>query len=108
MVVQAGAARRMLGVSPGDARAALAAIEASGRTAMTELRHLLGLLAPSGEPRTAAADDGALRPQPGLAEVAALVAQVRPAGVPVQLSVTGCARYATQGRVLGGARGPPK
>jgi signal transduction histidine kinase len=49
MVVQAGAARRVLDSMPGDAREALLAVEASGRTAMTELRHLLGLLAPAGE-----------------------------------------------------------
>ncbi len=104
MVVQAGAARRVLDMSPGDARAALAAIEASGRTAMTELRHLLGLLAPSGEPCTAGADDGALRPQPGLAEVPALVARVRAAGKPVQLSVTGESRDLPQGLDLAGYR----
>jgi signal transduction histidine kinase len=82
MVVQAGAARRVLDSSPGDAREALLAVEASGRTAMTELRHLLGLLAPS-------AEDAALLPQPDLGQVGSLVARVRAAGLPVELSITG-------------------
>ncbi len=101
MVVQAGAARRVLDSSPGDAREALLAVEASGRTAMTELRHLLGLLAPSGEGHGDAGDaaeaaealvpgevDGAaLAPQPGVARIPALLSRVCAAGMPVKLSV---------------------
>jgi signal transduction histidine kinase len=107
MVVQAGAARRVLDSSPGDAREALLAVEASGRTAMTELRHLLGLLAPTeptGEPGAVGADDGALRPQPGLAGVPALIDRVRAAGLEAELSVTGTRRDLPQGLDLAGYR----
>jgi len=82
MVVQAGAARSVLGSSPGEAEKALLAVEASGRTAMTELRNLLGLLNPS-------AEDVALAPQPGLGELDALIGRVSAAGLPVQLQVSG-------------------
>jgi signal transduction histidine kinase len=81
MVVQAGAARQVLDSSSAEAREALLAVEASGRTAMTELRHLLGLLCPDG--------DEILRPQPGLGQLRSLVARVRAAGLPVELSGTG-------------------
>jgi signal transduction histidine kinase len=105
MVVQAGAGRRVLDSSPGDAREALLAIEASGRTAMTELRHLLGLLAPSNAPELDAHEDqGALRPQPGLDEVPALVDRVRSAGLAVQLRVTGTQRGLSQGPDLAAYR----
>jgi signal transduction histidine kinase len=93
MIVQAGAARQVLGESPDQARAALLAVESSGRAAMAELRHLLGLLSPhdpAGE--TAARQPGAdpeLRPQPGLARLVALVDRVRAAGLPVELDVSG-------------------
>jgi signal transduction histidine kinase len=105
MVVQAGAGRRVLDRSPGDAREAMLAIEASGRTAMTELRHLLGLLAPSAGPEPdAPADQGALRPQPGLDEIPALAAGVQAAGLPVELSVTGAKRGLPPGADLAAYR----
>ena len=87
MVVQAGAARRVLDSSPGDAREALLAVEANGRTAMAELRNLLGLLAPSGEAEPGDACDAALTPQPGVARIPALLDRVREIGMPVELSV---------------------
>jgi signal transduction histidine kinase len=96
MVVQAGAARRVLGSSPDQAREAfwvqtaieaLLAVEASGRTAMGELRHLLGLLAPSGEAPDG--DDATLVPQPDVGQVRSLVERVRAAGLPVELTITG-------------------
>jgi signal transduction histidine kinase len=123
MVVQAGAGRRVLDTSPAVARDAMIAIEASGRTAMTELRHLLGLLAPPAgpelEPSAAAAasgpadmpdavgavaDQGGLRPQPGLEDVPALVGRVRATGLPVELSVTGTKRDLAQGPDLAAYR----
>jgi signal transduction histidine kinase len=108
MVVQAGAGRRVLDSSPADAREAMLAIEASGRTAMTELRHLLGLLAPSGalvpDPSGTPDDPGVLRPQPGLDDVPSLVARVSAAGLPVELSVTGDRRALPPGPDLAGYR----
>jgi len=86
MIVQAGAARQVLANSPAEAREALLAVESSGRAAMTELRHLLGLLSP-GQDKAASggaqADD--LRPQPGLGQIEALIGRVRAAGLPVEL-----------------------
>jgi signal transduction histidine kinase len=83
MLVQAGAARKVLVSLPGEAAEALLAVEASGRTAIAELRNLLGLLSPAGD------SDAALRPQPGLSDLDALIDQVSAAGLPVEVRVCG-------------------
>src|SRR5215472_13098220 len=92
MIVQAGAARQVLADAPGEARAALLAVESSGREAMAELRHLLGLLSPSPPPTDGAGADAGgtpagqeLRPQPGLGQLQALIDRVAAAGLPVEL-----------------------
>jgi signal transduction histidine kinase len=99
MVVQAGAARRVLDSSTSDAREALLAIEDGGRNAMTELRHLLSLLAPD-----LASSDEVLPPQPGLDLVPELVGGVGAAGLPVSLSVAGTRRELPPGLDLAAYR----
>jgi signal transduction histidine kinase len=81
MVVQAGAERRVLEHANGSTREVLETIEQIGRSALTEMRRLLGMLRSD-------ADDP-LAPQPGLDDLPTLVGQVREAGLPVELSVDG-------------------
>jgi signal transduction histidine kinase len=88
MVIQAGAARKVMATAPGKAQEALLAVESGGRAAMTELRHVMGLLTMNGDnPDQSPSED--LAPPPGLHQVAALAARVRDTGVPVELVVTG-------------------
>jgi signal transduction histidine kinase len=88
MVIQAGAARKVMDAAPDRAREALLAVEAGGRTAMAELRHVMGLLTMTGDGSDPAATAD-LAPQPGLGQVAALTDRIRDTGVPVELTVTG-------------------
>jgi signal transduction histidine kinase len=80
MVVQAGAARRVAASDQASARAAMAAVESAGRTALSEMRRMLEVLR---------ADEPDLEPEPSLAQVESLVARVRAAGLPVDLRVEG-------------------
>ncbi len=108
MVVQAGAARRVLDDAPDDAREAMLAVESSGRAAMTELRHLLGLLGPPGAadsaPATIAGTTQALSPQPGLGQLRSLMDPVAAAGLPVELHVSGKQRELPPGLDLAAFR----
>jgi signal transduction histidine kinase len=85
IVVQAGAAARVLHGEQPDVRNALEVIAATGRETVDEMRTLLGVLR---------SDDGpsALKPQPGLADLEQLVSGVREAGLPVTLRIEGAPR----------------
>ncbi len=79
MTVQAGAAQAVATVDPEGARQAMAAVEQAGRQALDELRHLLGVLRPETE-------RGGLGPQPGLADLPQLIAQVSTAGLDIEVT----------------------
>ena len=87
MVIQAGAARQAVRVLPDEAAKALVEVEASGRDAMTELRHMLGLL-------TLSTDDGVddLVPQPGMNQLNTLIDRVTFAGLTVEVTIDGTPR----------------
>jgi signal transduction histidine kinase len=82
MVLQVGAVRHNLpdGLD-GDADA-LRGVERTGRTALVEMRRLLGAMRRNG-------DELELAPQPGLDELDSLLAEVARAGLPVRLHVDG-------------------
>ncbi|MEO8541634.1 MAG: histidine kinase [bacterium] len=85
MVVQAGAARRVLHTAPAQAEQSLLAVEATGRQSLAEMRRLLGVLRTDSDSLT-------LAPQPGLGRVDDLVERVRGAGLPVELHSEGESR----------------
>src|SRR5438105_472449 len=79
MVVQAAAGSDVFDSSPARAREALRSIETTGRSALAELRRLLGVVREGAE----------YEPQPGLDRLDALLDRVRAAGLEVRLSVEG-------------------
>jgi signal transduction histidine kinase len=83
IAVQSGVGAHVLDSQPEEARKALAAVEATSRQALVEMRRLLGVLRQEAEPR------GSLAPAPGLAELEALAAEVARAGVRVEVRIEG-------------------
>jgi signal transduction histidine kinase len=84
MVVQADGASYALDADPGRAREALAAISATGRQALAEMRRLLGVLRREEEGGTSER-----APQPGIGELGELLDKARGAGLPVSFTVEG-------------------
>lgn len=82
MVLQVGAVRHRMPVSAAADREALGNVELAGRTALAEMRHLLGALREDG-------DRLELAPNRGLDDIEALAGDVRAAGLEVRLHRAG-------------------
>nr|WP_310376787.1 sensor histidine kinase [Catenuloplanes atrovinosus] len=82
MGVQAGAARRVLDKDAGKARTALAAVEQEARTAVDELRRMLGVL-------RATDAEGPVPPVHGIDDLPALLESSRQAGLTIDHGVYG-------------------
>jgi signal transduction histidine kinase len=96
VVLQAGAAERVLERDPARAREVLDSIRVTGQEAIAEMRTLLGLL--DGAP------SGSREPQPSLADLDGLVARMRDAGLSVDLAVQGEPRLLPAGVELSAFR----
>lgn len=82
MVVQAGAAERLIDSDPQRSRALMSDIRSSGRETLTSMRRLIGML-------RAADDPDGIAPQPRLHQLREIVATARAAGVSVEMAVEG-------------------
>ena len=83
ITVQAGFGHLVIDDKPAEARAALGAIEITGRETLAEMRRLLGVL------REEDPDRVPLAPAPGLADLDRLLEQTSMAGVRADLQVSG-------------------
>jgi signal transduction histidine kinase len=84
MTIQSEAAAS--GMAPGSkAAGAMRAAAESGRTAMTELRRMLGVLRSA----DGTSGGGEIAPQPGLDDVFGLVDEIRATGTPIDVEVEG-------------------
>jgi signal transduction histidine kinase len=80
IALQAQVGAHVIDEDPDEARAALVAVSQTSRSALGEVKRILGALRTDGE---------GYRPQPGLDDLEDLAAELRAAGVPVELRMTG-------------------
>ena len=80
VVIQAQGAQRVADFDPARAKTAMADVERISRTALEEMRRMLGLLR-SGEPAAAPLPDGTYVPSAGLADIEILAERLRRVGL---------------------------
>ncbi|WP_235006126.1 sensor histidine kinase [Nocardiopsis sp. JB363] len=97
MVVQAEGATYAIDQDPARAKNALGTIAATGRSALAEVREILGVLREGG-------DEEEYAPRPGLEQVEQVVERVREAGLPVEFTVDGPRRGLSAGVELAAYR----
>jgi len=88
VVVQAGAAERMLDTDPGAARQALVDIARTGRSSLADIRQVLGRLREDEPPESSVVSPAPVSPapvSPSLGDLPALVARVEAAGLSIRL-----------------------
>lgn len=81
MVVMADAAASTVEAEPERARSAMLTVRDTGRTALAEMRRMLGVLRDD--------EPGSRAPQPGINQLEQLVEEARTAGLPVGLTMEG-------------------
>ncbi|MFJ8744348.1 sensor histidine kinase [Embleya sp. NPDC127516] len=84
MYLMSGGARATLDRDPETAKGALFTLEQSGRTALGEMRQLLGVLRSTDAPEEAPSE-----PQPGMREIDRLIVESRAAGLPIDYEEIG-------------------
>ena len=104
VVVQAGAARRLLNRNPTQAGEALTTIEETGRESLQEMRRILGVLRTNGADGTGTTTDPKLAPAPSLADIGPLAEHCARAGLPVEVEVGGEVRKLAPGLELSAYR----
>jgi signal transduction histidine kinase len=98
ITIQAGVGHHVIDTQPDEAKLALAAIEATSRNALVEMRRLLGVLRQEGDP------SATLAPTPGMKDIPDLLAQLAGAKVSAALVVDGIPRPLPPGLDLSGYR----
>jgi signal transduction histidine kinase len=86
IAVQADAASKLLRHDPARAQEPLATVQATARSALAEMRQLVGLL------RETDSQEAPREPQPGINELGRLVEDTRQSGLPVALKIDGVPR----------------